>query len=231
MRLLSARDVVSKKNAQHEVDLYEAHKARKRLIAETDELKKFKDGIGPERKREIRDHMNFCQNLERQKALMLKEIEELENIKLHAMKPIDDIKMEVMEREERVSDAEKELSDRRKSFNDRVELFNKKIVILEDKEQDVAHRDALASANYLKSERMVNKMSEDEEEMAEIRKILGVREEKLKDWAITLSDRENAVQAKLEAISSKEKYVAKTLKIIESKQAALQSAFKEFNKK
>jgi hypothetical protein len=77
----------------------------------------------------------------------------------------------------------------------------------------------------------LDRVSANEQEIGKSRKILEVREEKLNNWATTLSNRENAVQAKFEAISAKEFELDRKLKIVESKQASLKANYKEFKAK
>lgn len=230
MKLLSANEVISKKSSQHEIELYEAHKARKRLIEETDKLKEFKNGITPEKKKIISEYLNFVQKLEKQKSELLGEIQSLENIKKHILDPIDEIKMEVMEREEKILLAEKEFYKKQKSFNEKIELYNKKLNILEEKEQELGKRDMLSAQNYQRSEKKLADIIKDEQKQAEIGDKLAIRENKLKVKERKLSDRELDVKNKLKAIEAKEENIKKTLKIIDSRQAQLKSAFQELKK-
>ena len=230
MKLLSANEVILKKKSQEEIELYEAHKAKKRLIEETDKLKEFKNGITPEKKKIVSEYLNFVQKLEKQKSELLGEIQSLENIKKHILDPIDEIKMDVMEREEKILLAEKEFYNKQKKFNEKIELFNKKLNILEDKEQEIAKRDVMSSNNYKNSEVRLKVIIEYEKKHAEIKEQLSSYEIQLKNKEKELLEREVDVKNKFKAIVAKEENVKKTLKIIDSRQAQLKSAYQELKK-
>lgn len=97
MRLLQSKEIQNKNKASQSSDLFKTIRAKKILENEVLRLRVYKDSVEPEKRKEVEAFSVFMLEMQKKKALILKEIQELEEWREKLLEPIIEEKLEALE--------------------------------------------------------------------------------------------------------------------------------------
>lgn len=230
MKLLDVKSFKAEINREKNAEIQDSYLRKAKVLEEIKKFNRQKDVLEKGQALIEEDFEKVYAELGLKKEELEQDILRLKAIKDDTFEGMDDLKKEILSREELVNlGQEKIIRDN--------SLHSAKEIALEKKEEklrlwhrELKDKETETAKNIIRSEAVLQTSQIELQKQLDINVKLTKQESQLAKKEITLVEREEDIQVKIANIEVREQELKNTLKLIESRQASLKSAYQALKK-